>query len=167
MKIEVKKVESPNPYITITQNKTTDDDVYSYQVSIEKYDFIGKFNGIVFLYTSSNRQERIDIPFSGEVIGDVTFYPEMVSFGNIKKNQDPNRSVIVNFVNKDVKIEKIEADPSIINYAVSDLNDSSKKIDIKLGKDILAGKITGSLRIYTNSAIQPVITIPISGEVRG
>lgn len=167
LKIEVKKVESPNPYITITQNKTADDDVYSYQVSIEKYDFIGKFNGIVFLYTSSNRQERIDIPFSGEVIGDVTFYPEMVSFGNIKKNQDPNRSVIVNFVNKDVKIEKIEADPSIINYAVSDLNDSSKKIDIKLGKDILAGKITGSLRIYTNSAIQPVITIPISGEVRG
>lgn len=73
----------------------------------------------------------------------------------------------MNFVNKDVKIEKIEADPSIINYAVSDLNDSSKKIDIKLGKDILAGKITGSLRIYTNSAIQPVITIPISGEVRG
>lgn len=167
LKIEVKKVESPNPYITITQNKTAENNIYSYQVSIEKYDFIGKFNGIVFFYTSSNRQERLDIPFSGEVIGDVTFYPEIVTFGNIKKNQDLNRSVIVNFVNKDVKIEKIETDPNIINYAVSDLNDSTKKIDIKLGKDTMVGKITSSLRIYTNSAIQPVITIPINGEIRG
>ncbi|MCF6156603.1 MAG: DUF1573 domain-containing protein [Candidatus Brocadia sp.] len=167
LKIEVKKVESPNPYITLTQNKTADNNVHSYQVSIEKYDFIGKFNGIVFFYTTSNRQERIDIPFSGEVVGDVTFYPEIVTFGSVKKNQDTERTVIVNFVNKDVKIEKIEADPGLVNYAVSDLNNSTKKIDIKLGKDIMAGKITSSLRIYTNSAIQPVITIPINGEVRG
>lgn len=167
LNIEVKKVESPNPYITITQNKTAENNIYNYQVSIGKYDYIGKFNGIVFIYTSSNRQERIDIPFSGEVVGDVTFYPEILSFGNIKKNQDVNRTVIVNFVNKDVKIEKIEADPSVINYAVSDLNNSSKKIDIKLGKDITIGKITGSLRIYTNSAIQPIINIPINGEVKG
>ncbi|MEP9411335.1 MAG: DUF1573 domain-containing protein [Candidatus Brocadia sp.] len=165
--IEVKKVESPNPYITITQNKIAGNNIYSYQVSIEKYDYIGKFSGIIFVYTNSNRQERIDISFSGEVIGDVTFYPEILSFGNIKKNQDVNKTVIINFVNKDVKIERIEADPGLINYAVSDLNDSSKKIDIKLGKDTIVGKIMGSLRIYTNSAIQPVIHIPINGEVRG
>lgn len=167
LNIGVKKVESPNPYITITQNKTAVNNVYSYQVSIGKYDYIGKFNGIIFIYTSSNRQERIDIPFSGEVIGDVTFYPEILSFGNIKKNQEVNKTVIINFVNKDVKIERIETDPGLINYAVSDLNNSSKKIDIKLYKDTTIGKITGSLRIYTNSAIQPVIHIPINGEVRG
>ena len=167
LKIEVKKVESPNPYITITQNKTAVNNIYNYQVSISKYDYIGKFNGIIFIYTSSSKQERIDIPFSGEVIGDVTFYPELVSFGNVKKNQNVNKAVIVNFLNKDVKIEKIEADPGIINYTVSDLNNSSKKIDIQLGKDTTIGKITGSLKIYTNSAIQPIINIPINGEVKG
>lgn len=167
LKIEVKKVESPNPYITITQNKTAENHIYKYQVSISKYDYIGKFNGIIFIYTSSSKQERIDIPFSGEVIGDVTFYPEILSFGNIKKNQDANKAVIVNFVNKDVKIEKIETDPGIINYTVSDLNNRSKKIDVKLGKDITIGKITGSLKIYTNSPIQPIINIPINGEIKG
>ncbi len=165
--IEIKKVESPNPYIFITQNKTSAKNVYNYLVSIEKYDYIGKFKGIIFIYTSSSRQERIDVPFSGEIIGDVTFYPEILSFGNIKKNQHVNRTLIINFVNKDVKIEKIEAEPSIIHYAVSDLNTSSKKIDIKLDKDTVAGKITGSLKIYTNSVIQPVIHIPINGEVKG
>ncbi|NUO07617.1 MAG: DUF1573 domain-containing protein [Candidatus Brocadia sp.] len=167
LKIEIKKVESPNPYITIAQNKTVENNKGSYQVSINKYDYLGKFNGIIFVYTSSNKQERIDIPFSGEVVGDVTIYPEIVSFGNIKKNQDANRTVIVNFVNKDVKIEKIEADPGIIDYAVSELNNSNKKIDVKLGKDVAVGKITGSLKIFTNSAIQPIITIPVRGEIKG
>lgn len=166
-KIEIKKVESPSPYIVITQDKTVADNIYKYQVSMSHYDYIGKFNGIIFIYTTSSKQERIDVSFSGEIIGDVTFYPEIVSFGNIKLNQDITRTVIVNFVNKDVIIEKIETDPSMINYIVSDLNKSSKKIDIKCGKDTAIGKITGSLKIYTNSVIQPVINIPLHGEVKG
>lgn len=167
MKTEIKKVESPNSYITITQIKSKGNSSYNYQVNISKYDYIGKFSGMVFVYTNSSKQERIDIPFSGEVIGDITIYPEILSFGNIKINQNVNRTVIVNFVNKDIKIEKIEVDPDIIKYTISELNNNSKKIDVKLGDDTANGKITGSLKIYTNSTIQPVINIPIYGEIKG
>lgn len=167
LKTLIKKVESPNPYITIMQIKSKVNSSYNYQITICKYDYIGKFNGMVFVYTSSSKQERIDIPFSGEVIGDVTVYPEIISFGSIKKNQEVNRTVILNFVNKNIKIEKIEAMPNIINYTVSELNNNSKKIDVKLGNEITTGKITGSLTIYTNSTIQPVINIPINGEIKG
>src|SRR3972149_2274230 len=79
LKIDIKKVESPSPYITIIKNQT-DENYYAYQVTISKYDYIGKFNGIVFIYTSSSKQERIDVPFSGEIVGDLTFYPEVLSF---------------------------------------------------------------------------------------
>ncbi|HHT9138879.1 MAG TPA: DUF1573 domain-containing protein [Candidatus Wunengus sp. YC60] len=167
LKIDIKKVESPNPYITITKNKTIENDSI-YEVTISKYDYIGKFNGIVFIYTSSSKQERIDVPFSGEIVGDMTFYPEILSFGSVKLGQDVKKTVIVNFINKDVKIEKIEAEPNNINYIISELNNiSTKKIDVKLGRDITIGKITGSLKIYTNSTIQPVINIPINGEIKG
>ena len=168
MKIAVKKVESPNPYITITQVKTEEVNKYNYQVTISNYDYIGKFSGIIFVYTSSNKQERIDVAFSGEIVGDMTFYPEILSFGSVKIGQDVNKTIIVNFINKDVKIEKIEAEPSNIKYIVSELNNiGTKKIDVKLGKDIILGKIIGSLKIYTNSNIQPVINIPINGEIKG
>ncbi|MCR4319141.1 MAG: DUF1573 domain-containing protein [Candidatus Brocadiaceae bacterium] len=167
LKIDIKKVESPNPYITITNNKTGENN-YAYQVTISKYDYIGKFNGIVFIYTSSSKQERIDVPFSGEIVGDLTFYPEVLSFGSVKLGQDVKKTVIVNFINKDVKIEKIEAEPGDISYMISEFNNvSAKKIDVKLGKDITIGKITGSLKIYTNSTIQPVINIPVNGEIKG
>lgn len=167
LKIDIKKVESPNLYITITKDKI-DENNSAYQVTISKYDYIGKFSGIVFVYTSSSKQERIDVPFSGEIVGDITIYPEVLSFGSIKLGQDVKKTVIVNFINKDVKIEKIEAEPRNISYTISELNNiSTKVIDVKLGKDITIGKITGSLKIYTNSTIQPVINIPVNGEIKG
>ena len=167
LKIEIKKVESPNPYISFTENKTDKNSTYRFQVTLSNYGYVGKFSGVIFIYTSSNKQERLDIPFSGEVIGDIAFYPEIVYFGKITKDQDVNKTVILNIVNKEVKIEKIEVTPDIINYTVSELNNTSKKINITLGKDSNIGKISGSLKIYTNSNIQPIIHIPINGEVKG
>ena len=82
---------------------------------------------MIFIYTSSSKQERIDVPFSGEIVGDMTFYPEVLSFGSVKLGQDVKKTVIVNFINKDVKIEKIEAEPSNINYIISELNNISAK----------------------------------------
>lgn len=165
LKIEIKKVESPNPYITISQDKIGDNEC-SYRIVLNKYDYIGKFNGIIFVYTTSANQERIDVPFFGEIVGDVTFYPEILSFGNIQKGQDVKRTVIVNFLNKDVKIEKIEVNPDIMSCAISELS-NSKKIDIRPNNAATSGKINGSLKIYTNSNIQPVINIPINGEIKG
>lgn len=167
LKIEIKKVESPNPYISIKEDKKNVNDLFHYQVTVSNYDYIGKFNGIIFVYTSSSKQERLDIPFSGEVIGDITIYPEIVSFGKVTKDQNVNKTVILNFVNKEVKIEKIEVFPNMINYTMSELNPTSKKINVTLGNDSTVGKITGSLKIYTNSTLQPIIHIPINGEIKG
>ncbi|MDE1889774.1 MAG: DUF1573 domain-containing protein [Planctomycetota bacterium] len=165
LNIEIKKVVSHNPYIRIIKCKANENN-YNYEVTISNYDYIGKFSGIVFVYTTSSKQERIDIPFSGEVVGDLTFYPETLSFGNIKRGWEVEKAVIVNFINKDVKIERIEIDSNaIINYMLSELDINSKKIVAKLDKDTAKGKITGSLKIHSNSILQPVVNILISGEI--
>ncbi|OQZ01235.1 MAG: hypothetical protein DCC43_09155 [Candidatus Brocadia sp.] len=167
LKIEVKKVESPNPYVSIKEEKGDDHSTHRFQITIDKYDYVGKFNGIIFVYTSSGKQERVDVPFSGEIVGDITFYPEMVSFGKVTKDRNTDRTVIINFVNKAVKIEKIEVDPKVINYTVTEITPTSKKIQVTVEKNSFIGEIAGSLTIYTNSAIQPVIHIPLNGEIKG
>jgi hypothetical protein len=164
LKIEVKKVESPNSYIRIISNKINESN-YNYQIILNNYDHIGKFTGIIFVYTTSNRQERIDIPFFGEIAGDLTFYPETLSFGNVRKGQNTKKTVIVNFLNNDVGIDKVEIIPNIMSYTVSDLN-TSKRIDVRLHEDTTTGKFNGSIKIYTNSVIQPIVTIPIIGEIK-
>jgi len=166
VKIHVTKVESPSPYITITKDKSSADDCFVYQITFNKYDYIGNYSGIIFVYTDSARQERIDVPFSGDAIGDLTFYPEVVSFGNVEKKLEAKRTVIINLVNSDVKIEKVEAIPDFINHSISDLNKKSKRLDLTLSDNRPIGKITGGVKIYTTSVVQPVISIPINGEIK-
>lgn len=166
LNIQVTKVESPSPYITISKDKDGADGSCVYQITFNKYEYIGNYSGIVFVYTTGARQERIDVPFSGDAIGDLTFYPEVVSFGNIKKNLDIKRTVIINLVNSDVKIEKVEANPDFINHSISDLNKKSKRLEVSLGDNRPIGKITGGVKVYTTSSVQPVISIPINGEIK-
>ncbi len=166
LNIGIKEVVSPNPYIRIAQCKASKNNSCNYEVTISNYDYIGKFNGIIFVYTNSSKQERIDIPFYGEVVGDLTFYPETLSFDNIKRGWEVEKAVFVSSINKDVKIEKIELDANVtIHYTITELNNNSKKIVVKVGKDTAKGKITGSLKIYSNSILQPVVNILISGEI--
>ena len=166
LNIQVTKVESPSPYITISKDKDGADGSCVYQITFNKYDYIGNYSGIVFVYTTGARQERVDVSFSGDAIGDLTFYPEVVSFGNIKKNLEAKRTVIINLVNSDVKIEKVEANPDFIKHALSDLNKKSKRLEVSLSDNRPAGKIAGGVKIYTTSSVQPVISIPINGEIK-
>lgn len=168
LNIEVKKVESPNPYVSVSKAENTGKHIYNYKVTIGNYEYIGKVNGIIFIYTTSGKQERVDLPFSAEFVGDITYYPEALSFGNVRRNQDIKRTIIVNFINKDIKIEKIEFEPANFNYLISELSSAGNKvIDVKLNNHNAIGKINGNLKIYTNSVIQPIINIPISGEIKG
>jgi hypothetical protein len=164
--IKILKVESPNPCISIARKSTGENNELKYSITIDKYDYIGKFDGIVFVYTGSSKQERIDVPFYGEIVGDVTFYPEIVSFGTFRKEQELKKSIIINFVNKEVKIGKIEIEPHNFSYVISEFNTTSKKVDIVLRDKNITGIIAGNVRIYTNSSIQPVINITIKGEVK-
>lgn len=166
LNIQVTKVESPSPYLTISKDKDGADGSSVYQITFNKYDYIGNYNGMIFVYPTGARQERIDVPFSGEAIGDLTFYPEAVSFGNIKQKLESKRTVIINLVNSDVKIEKVEVHPDFIKHALSDLNKKSKRLEVILGDNRPIGKITGGIKLYTTSSVQPVISIPINGEVK-
>lgn len=166
LNIQVTKVESPSPYLTISKDKDGEEGSSVYQITFNKYDYIGNYNGMIFVYTTGARQERIDVPFSGEAVGDITFYPEVVTFGNIKQMLEAKRTVIINMLNSDVKIEKVEVYPDFIKHVLSDLNKKSKRLEIILGDNRPIGKITGGIKIYTTSNVQPVISIPINGEVK-
>ncbi|MEK7776441.1 MAG: hypothetical protein AAB331_03595, partial [Planctomycetota bacterium] len=87
-------------------------------------------------------------------------------FCNIKQNLEAKRTVIINLVNSDVKIEKVEVHPDFIKHALSDLNKKSKRLEVVLGDNRPIGKITGGIKLYTTSNVQPVISIPINGEVK-
>lgn len=163
-KIEILKVESLDPYIEVDRVNDIDD-LTCFQVTLTGGIFPGRVRGIISVYTTSEKYKRIDIPFYAEVVGDITFYPEVVHFDGTTNGKGLKRTVIINFINTNVKIEKIEAFPGVIKYRVTDLNNASKKIDITLEGNQPVERIDGNLKIYTSSPIQPVIIIPVKGKL--
>src|SRR3990172_8445669 len=141
------------------------------EVKFNSGHYVGKVTKSVVVNSNDPENTKYKLTITGEIIEEVSVNPKRINFGIIRRGGACTKNVEIKTVPElkiDVKIEKIEADPSNLNYMISELNNiSAKKIDVKLGKDITIGKITGSLKIYTNSTIQPVINIPVNGEIKG
>ncbi|MBM4055589.1 MAG: DUF1573 domain-containing protein [Planctomycetes bacterium] len=162
--IKITNVETNFPYIQLKE-KDKNENVINYDVTLRGIEDFGKFNGFIFVHTNSEKKPRVDIPFNGEVIGDITYYPGKLSFGAVKKNREAKKTVIITLVDKNVKIEKIEIEPAFMTFNVSPLNDDSQVISVHMNQGDFSGKINGNLMIYSNSSVQPAIFIPITATV--
>ena len=163
-KIKIVNVETSFPFIKLKE-KEKSEDVRNYEVTLRGVEEFGKFNGFIFVHTNSEKRPRIDVPFSGEVIGDITYYPNKLSFGTVRKNREVKKTVIVTLVDKSIEIEKIEIEPAFMTYTLSPLNDDSQVISVRMNQGDFTGTVKGNLRVYSNSALQPEVCIPISATV--
>lgn len=163
-KIKILKVETSFPYIKLKE-KEKGEDALNYEVALRGVEEFGKFNGFIFVHTNSEKKPKIDVPFNGEVIGDITYYPNKLSFGTVRKNREAKKTVIITLVDKSIEIEKIEIEPAFMTYNISPLNDDSRVISVHMNQGDFTGTVNGSLLIYSNSSLQPEICIPISATI--
>ena len=165
-KLKIEKVNSSNPNVITTFKG--DESGYTITVSVKKETDYGRFNGSIFVSTNSKKQKKLTIPFYGEIIGDLSVYPPRISCGVIPVNKERVFPVFAILYNKDVKIEKVEATPAFIKTSIIETKSTRKtyKVETIISSNSPVGKISGELKIYTNSKIQPSITIPITGMIK-
>ena len=170
--LEVKDVLSSNPIVSAKHKKDKQKNKYVVEATLKDNTMVGVWTGNLYIHTNSERQRQVIVPFSGEVLGDVQLYPHRLYFGSINRTSECGKSVFITLLKKNIRINKIEVQPG---FLVSELlaephNDDVKgnatlRVFIKIKKDAPAGKINGILKIYTNSEIQPIIDVPVSGEI--
>ncbi len=166
LKLKIEKVESSNQSVIPTLKE--DENGYIITASVKEDTDYGRFNGSIFVSTNSKNQKKLTIPFYGEVIGDLSVYPPRISCGVIPEKKERVFPVFAIIYNNDVKIEKVEASPAFIGTSISETKSSRKtfKVQTIIKDNAPVGKINGELKIFTNSKIQPLITVPISGMIK-
>ncbi|MFV1975675.1 MAG: hypothetical protein ACC651_07980, partial [Candidatus Scalindua sp.] len=196
-KLVIKDVISTNPDISIEYKKKGHEDKFVVEAILKDTATIWVLTGNIQILTNSERQSRVIIPFSGEVLGDIRLYPSQLYFGVIKKNNKCVKSVFITLLKENIRVDKIEVqpdfltseiitDPRMINgeeeYVTLHSNfweastDFSQKnileknsiplrILTRINGNAPVGEIEGVLKVYTNSKIQPIINIPVSGEI--
>lgn len=165
---KIEKITSSKPYVatSITGDKNGE---YTIEVTLKDYHEIGRFSGRITLETNSTRQKTSDITFYGDIEGDITTYPKRIYYGNIKNGKESTQRVFVKMNKDNIKVTNTKLSPNFLSIKIVEKYEQNNPhclIEMKLPKDAPTGKLNGLLELHTNSKQQPVIKIPITGEVQ-
>lgn len=162
------KVTPSKPFIeasaTVDQNGE-----YTIVATLKDYNEIGRFSGKIILDTNSAKQPQASIVFYGVVEGDITINQKRIYFGTVPEGKEITKKLFVKINESDIKISSTKISPDYLSVNVDNRYEQRNPhclIEINLHKDAPIGKINGLLELYTNSKEQPLINLPITGEVR-
>jgi hypothetical protein len=117
-KLVIKDVISTNPDISIEYKKKGHEDKFVVEATLKDTATIGVLTGNIQILTNSERQSRVIIPFSGEVLGDIRLYPSHLYFGVIKKNNKCVKSVFITLLKENIRVDKIEVQPDFLTSEI-------------------------------------------------
>ncbi|MEW6367666.1 MAG: DUF1573 domain-containing protein [Acidobacteriota bacterium] len=123
----------------------------------------------------------LGIPFQGQILPDVTCFPQKLVFGDLKPKDTFPRRVLIVISNPKVAIESVSIEPPIFATTLNErewpagtragpraeLLTGSNGFDVQIvvKEDAPAGEVKGNVVIKTTSKDQPVITVPITGKI--
>jgi hypothetical protein len=117
-KLEIKDVISTSPDISIKYKKDEKENKYVVEATLKDTATVGVLTGNIQILTNSERQNRVIIPFSGEVLGDIRLYPSHLYFGVIKKDNKCVKSVFITLLKKNIRVDKIEVKPDFLTSEI-------------------------------------------------
>ncbi len=165
---KINKITSSKPYINASIAEEKDGE-YIINVTLKDYHKIGRFSGKIYLETNSPKQQKANIPFFGEIAGDVTTYPKRIYYGIVTEGREQTQKLFVKMNEDNIKILNIRLSPDFLSIKIDEKYEQNNPhclIEIKLNKNAAIGKLNGLLELYTNSKNQPVIKIPITGDIK-
>lgn len=164
------EIEKITPSRTFLQAsiKAEDENGYTINITSKENHEIGRFSGVISLETDNTLQPKVKIPLFGEITGDITTYPKKLYYGNVKKGNEKTQKVFIKFNKEHMAISGIKITPDFLSAKIVEnykKNSAQFLIEVKLQKNAAVGKLKGLLEINTDSKVQPIIKVPIIGEV--
>jgi len=166
--LKIEKISTSAPFVNARVTGKNEGG-FSIEVSLKNTFEIKRFNGSISIETNSQRQPKITVPFFGEIVGDITTYPEKIYYGNVAEGREVNQKLFVKFNKDDIKILDVKISPSFLSTKITERYEQANPhclIEIRLHKEAAVGQLNGLLELVTNSKRQPLIQIPILGEIK-
>ena len=164
---KIKNITTSKPFVNASIAEEENGE-YVIKAALVNNPEIGRFSGGIILETNSPLQKKVIMPFFGEIVGDITTYPKKIYYGYVDKGKELSQKLYVKVNKSNITISGIKLFPDYVSAKIIEniaTDNPHYLIEVKLLPEAPAGKIGGVLELYTNSKIQPVIRIPIIGEI--
>jgi hypothetical protein len=128
---------------------------------------------IITIYVTFDqpRREEVRLLVQANSRDDVTFTPDNIAFGKIKRGEEPVNKITITFLGSaQTKISKISSDSSYVQPTIKETqrtaSETSYEITVKLRKDTPAGNWHTDIWLTTNHPAMPKLRVPVTVEVQ-
>ena len=173
--LEIVDAKSPFPFLDVAYRPAGDDERRSsasgkqwiVDLTLEPDAPVGPLANYVELRTNHPRQEVVKVAVSGFVRPIIGVTPSTADFGS-RRLAAPYRSSfdVRNYTDGDIEVTAAEIDVAGIETSIKELTEGKRyEVLLTLTPSMTAGPFEGTLRLSTTSTAQPVVEVPLKGEV--
>ena len=179
---EIVKVESPQPWIKVTQRKADaavpnlgrpGQAQYKLDIAVGGGDAkVGALAEKIKITTNSKHQPEYSISVSGVIRPTFRVEPTAVNFGEVASNETAaTRTVILRSNNlkapESFIVNKVESSIPGVTAAVKPTDKKGEfEVTLQVAKDAKPGAVDGQITVHTSDAVRPVVTIPVKAMVK-
>ena len=181
----VTKVETPSDWVKASFEKITNDsdkapnvgrpgqDQYKVKITVGGPDAkLGPLADKVHIVTNSKHQPEYFISISGVVRPTFRVEPTALNFGEVSPNDvAATRMVMLHSNNLKTPdafvVSKAESSvSSVITSVKPTANKGDYEVTLQISKDAKPGDVDGTVKIYTNDKVNPVVTVPMKATIK-
>ncbi|HEX7191913.1 MAG TPA: DUF1573 domain-containing protein [Thermoanaerobaculia bacterium] len=181
---EITRVDTPGEYVKVVSHKIEDpnsrveagranQNQYRLDITVGGPDAkIGPLADKIHIATNSKHQPDYFVSVTGVVRPTFRVEPSAVNFGEVAPT-DPaaTRGIILRSNSlktpESFNVSKAESSiPGVTANVKPTPNKGEYEVTLQVAKDARPGDLDGTVKIYTNDKINPVVTLPIKGVVK-
>jgi hypothetical protein len=182
---EVTKVETPGDWAKATFEKITNDsdkapnvgrpgqDQYKVKITVGGPDAkLGPLADKVHIITTSKHQPEYFISISGVIRPTFRIEPTALNFGEVTPaDVAATRMVMLHSNNlkapETFVVSKAESSvPAVMTSVKAGANRGDYEVTLQIAKDAKPGDVDGTVTIYTNDKVNPVVTVPMKATIK-
>jgi hypothetical protein len=182
---QVTKIETPGDWVKATFDKVTSDadkapnvgrpgqDQYKVKITVGGPDAkIGPLADKVHIITNSKHQPDYYISISGVVRPTFRVEPSALNFGEVTPaDVAATRMVMLHSNNLKTPeafvVSKAESSvPAVVTSVKPGANKGEYEVTLQIAKDAKPGDVDGTVTIYTNDKVNPVVTVPMKATIK-
>lgn len=175
--LAIEKLESPYPFLDVEYRKATEEERWGdvegnqYVVTLTlDYDEapVGPLADHILVTTNHPKQPETQLPVSGFVRPLMAVTPSVASFGPVLIAEPMTvRFLVKNYGADPVKITSVEQDLPAAETSFEALEEGrTYSVELVLKPEMPKGPFSSQVEIHTDNPKEPVIKVPVLGEVR-
>lgn len=182
---DIVRVETPADYIKVEYAKIEDasarvnggregQNQWRVDVTVGGPDApIGPLAEKVKIYTTSEHQPEYELSVTGLVRPSITFSPPSLNFGEVAPADAAATRMVTIKTNSMIapehfQVTKVETSTeAVVAEASATETPGTYNVTIRIPKGAKAGAISGDVKIHTTDPMYPVVTVPVSGTIKG